>query len=229
MTPNDPAHIHLTLLQHADSAFPSGAVSFSWGLEALVNRGLVISAEDLRDFMATQITNRWANMDRAMLVHAHDTGMNLNRLAWLDALIDAQTLSAEQRQGSRQMGAAMVQMHRELATDHAEALAEALSNGTLRGHLPLVQGVLWRALGMDAVQAQTAAAHGLCATLLSAAVRLSVIGHRGAQKIHSTLLPVMTDILHQPVPDPQQVHGFTPQIEIASMMHETDEMRLFVN
>ena len=36
----------LAALQHADSFFPSGTVSFSWGLEALRADGLVRNADD---------------------------------------------------------------------------------------------------------------------------------------------------------------------------------------
>ena len=43
--------IPLMLLPHSDSAFPSGAVSFSWGLETLVNRGIVTKADDVQAFL----------------------------------------------------------------------------------------------------------------------------------------------------------------------------------
>jgi urease accessory protein len=36
----------LAALQHADSFFPSGTASFSWGLEALRADGLVRTADD---------------------------------------------------------------------------------------------------------------------------------------------------------------------------------------
>ena len=65
--------IPLMLLQHSDSAFPSGAVSFSWGLETLVNRGIVTKADDVQAFLYAQLTARWASLDRIMLVHAHQS------------------------------------------------------------------------------------------------------------------------------------------------------------
>jgi len=36
----------MALLQYGDSFFPSGAVSFSWGLEVLVSEGRLISFAD---------------------------------------------------------------------------------------------------------------------------------------------------------------------------------------
>lgn len=221
--------IPLMLLQHSDSAFPSGAVSFSWGLETLVNRGIVTKADDVQAFLYAQLTARWASLDRIMLVHAHQSWSDPDRIAWLDTLLEAQSLSAEQRQGSRQMGTAMLQMHCKLGTKRAKELSAAISKGKLYGHVSVVQGVLWRALNFDSYQAQSMAAHGLSTAVLSAAVRLSVIGHEDAQRIHSVLLPAVAAALQKSVSEPEEAHSFAPQIEIASMMHEMDEMRLFMN
>jgi urease accessory protein len=127
------------------------------------------------------------------------------------------------------MGAAMLQMHCKLGTKRAKELSTAISKGRLYGHVSVVQGVLWRALNFDSYQAQSMAAHGLSTAVLSAAVRLSVIGHEDAQRIHSVLLPAVAAALQKPVLEPEEAHSFAPQIEIASMMHEMDEMRLFMN
>ena len=221
--------IQLMLMQHSDSAFPSGAVSFSWGLETLVNRGIVTKADDVQAFLNAHLTARWANLDRVMLVHAHQSWSDPDRISWLDTLTEAQSLSAEQRQGSRQMGAALLQMHCKLGTKRAKELSAAILKGKFYGHVPVVQGVLWRALNFDSYQVQSMAVHGLSTAVLSAAVRLSVIGHEDAQRIHSVLLPAVAAALQEPVLEPEEAHSFTPQIEIASMMHEMDEMRLFLN
>ena len=221
--------IPLMLLQHSDSAFPSGSVSFSWGLETLVNRGMVTKADDVQAFLNAHLIARWASLDRVILVHAHQSWSDPDRISWLDTLTEVQSLSAEQRQGSKLMGAAMLQMHCKLGTKTARELSAGISKGKLYGHVPVVQGVLWRALNFDSYQAQSMAAHGLVTSILSAAVRLSVIGHADAQRIHSAFLPAVFAALQEPVLEPEEAHSFTPQIEIASMMHEMDEMRLFMN
>lgn len=217
------------MLQHADSAFPSGAISFSWGLEALVNRGAVTGAAGVEAFLAAHVTGRWADIDRAMLVHAHAAGDDMDRLARLDALMDAQSLAAEQRLGSTRMGLAFLGVHVKLNSARASLLRKAVTGGSLHGHVPVMQGAIWHEMGLGADQAQAMAAHGLCAGILGAAVRLSVIGHVDAQTIHTTLRPRIEAILARPVCAPDEAHGFTPHIEIASMLHETDQMRLFVN
>ena len=54
----------LALLQHGDSFFPSGAVSFSWGLETLAEDGRVATAADVAAFLEGQLRWRWATCDR---------------------------------------------------------------------------------------------------------------------------------------------------------------------
>lgn len=48
----------LAALQHADGFFPGGAASFSWGLEALRNDGLVATADDVTQFIAGKLRHR---------------------------------------------------------------------------------------------------------------------------------------------------------------------------
>jgi urease accessory protein len=51
-------HSLFITLQHADSFFPSGATSFSWGLETLCAEGAIQSASDLNTFIEGQLQAR---------------------------------------------------------------------------------------------------------------------------------------------------------------------------
>ena len=219
----------LAMLQHADSMFPSGAVSFSFGLETLVNRGIVAGCRDLEAFLTAQLRGRWADLDRPILWHAHHTGDDLAALACLDALVNAQSLSVEQRLGSTRMGQALLGVHQKLGTPLAGAYAEMITRDSGFGHLPVVQGLLWRALGISANEMLVMSAHSVLTSMLGAAIRLSVVGYIQAQRIHAALLPVIAEILETPICAPEETHAFVPQIDIASMLHETDDVRLFVN
>ena len=226
--PEKPATM-IAALQHADTVFPSGSVSFSWGLEALYNRGVVVNRSTLAAFAAAHIQSRWATLDRVILVHAYRAGDNLQSICALDALSEAQSLSSEQRVGSSRMGMAFLRTHQKLGTPLADDYAALINRDEAYGHMPVVQGLMWGQLGFEESQIQAMAVHGICTGLLSAAVRLSIIGHVDAQAIHSGLLPRIARILSVPVCRAEEAHSFIPQIEIASMNHETDEMRLFAN
>ncbi len=223
------ADMTLAAFQHADSFFPSAAVSFSWGLEALSNRGLVATRDDLSKFVNAQLIHRWAGFDRPVLVHAHAAAPELAALAELDFLVEAQTLAREQREGSRRMGAALLSVHAKLATPGAEDFLSDVQRGDACGHLAVAQGLVWRQLGFDAELVQLMAAHGMCTGLLGAAVRLAIIGHVDAQLILREMHRSVENVLAQPVCGPDALNSFVPQTEIASMNHETDDMRLFAN
>lgn len=219
----------MAMLQHADSAFPGGAISFSQGLESLVNSGLVSGREQVADFLIAQLQQRWATLDRPILVHAADSAFDIDALATLDALIHAHTLVTEQRTGSIKMGNALLSIHSRLGSPGAALLAARIGAGSLRAHLPVIQGALWAQAGFDRSNIQIMAAHGLCTGLLSAAVRLSAIGFIDAQRIHSDAISVIEQLIAQPVTSADQINNFVPTVDIMCMHHETDDMRLFMN
>src|SRR5688572_13441511 len=64
----------LTLLQHGDSFFPSGAFASSWGLETLHADGKVTDTASLTHFITGQLRLRWACCDRPALITAHRAG-----------------------------------------------------------------------------------------------------------------------------------------------------------
>ena len=75
----------LAVLQFGDSFFPSGAVSFSWGLEGLSDSGVVTDADAVRAFVIGQLRARWAEFDRPVVVAAHRARMSLEEVAAIDA------------------------------------------------------------------------------------------------------------------------------------------------
>jgi urease accessory protein len=63
-------------------------------------------------------------------------------------------------------------------------------------------------------------------------VRLGAIGAIEAQRVLGGALPLIAELLEQPVPEPAgavELTGFTPLIEIAAMRQAQAELRLFAN
>lgn len=237
-------HSSLLALQQADSFFPGGAVAWSWGLETLIADGRLGAGMPLprrqrgvqRDrsaevsgFVEGQLRHRWAGFDRTFLSAAWHAASDIQGLCALDAQVEALTLAEELRLGSRRVGQSLLGVHLAMGTPGAEAYQRCVLAGDAPGHLAVVQGLLWQRLGMDHEHCQLAAAHGLCTGLVSAAVRLGVMGHLDAQRVLTAIQPLLLDILARPVPDLEDACGFTPMAEIAVMRHETQELRLFAN
>lgn len=219
----------LNALQHGDSFFPSGAASFSWGLEALCEDGTVTNAEDVSQFVIAQVVHRWACFDRGALVAAYRAKADLQTLADIDAQVNAQTLSLKMREGSTRTGASILSVYTKLGHSSASSYQELIRNGEAFGHLTVMQGFLWAMCGLPEREAEVLSAHTLCVGLLGAALRLGAIGHIEAQSILSSTHPVISEVLQKPAPALDEWRAFTPMTEISVMRHEVADSRLFAN
>ena len=98
----------LSALQHGDSFFPSGGVAFSSGLEMLHADHEVASSEQLATFVEGQLRHRWASCDACALMAAYRANGNLDRIAAVDAIVEAVSLAMELREGSKRAGASLL-------------------------------------------------------------------------------------------------------------------------
>ena len=219
----------LGALQYADSFFPSGSIAFSWGLETLRLDGEIVSTGQVAQFLEAQLLHRWATFDVPVLVAAMRAHGRLDRLADLDDLVEAMTLATELREGSRRAGASLLKVHAGLCTPGAAEYREAVAQRKARGHLPVVQGLLWKASGLSEEACRAVSAHTLCTSIVSAALRLGMIGHLDAQKILVQVRPVLVELLELPAADVEEVYAYAPHAEIAVMRHEVQDSRLFAN
>jgi urease accessory protein len=219
----------LLALQHGDSFFPGGAVSFSWGLEALYRDGEISDADAVMRLAAGQLRSRWAAFDRPVLLHAHGLAGDGAALRHLDHLVEALTLAREFRDGSRRMGAALLAVHSRLGTEGAEDYRGSVMRGEAHGHLAVVQGLVWRSVGLGEHSVQAAAAHGFCVGLLGAAIRLGLIGHIASQHCLRAMRETIRDILATPPAPLDEIGAFAPHIDAAAMRHEVQSIRLFAN
>jgi urease accessory protein len=217
------------MLQHGDSFFPSGSISFSWGLEGLCDDGELHGSDALFQFVVGQLRTRWAGVDRPIVAAAHRSAFDLTRIVQLDDLLDALTLSCGFREASRKIGGALLAMHKRLQTDGAQAYFEAGKTKSPWPHLAIAQGILWRRLGLQEEAAAAISGYVFCVTFLSAAIRLGLIGHAQSQLFLTDLRKEIAIIMESPPPDIQDIGAFTPHTDIASMRHETRHARLFSN
>lgn len=217
------------LLQHGDTFFPSGAVSFSWGLEGAFNAGWVVSKTDLAEFLETQLRNRWATTDRNFVQLAHAQAAHPDAIAELDHMLEAMTLPEEQRIGSRRAGGALLLAHEKLATRGAVDYRRRQRSGEVPGHLAVVHGMLCAGLGLSAGEAEVLSAYTGCSGLLGAAVRLGLVGHVESQRILARAGPLIADLTASPPAPAADANSFTPMHDLAAICHETQHERLFSN
>ncbi|MDT3379745.1 urease accessory UreF family protein [Labrys neptuniae] len=228
MSTLDPSPL-LVALQHADSQFPSGGFAFSQGLEASALLKETLGGWDLADFILTQLGHRWAGADRVALIRAHRCGSELAGVAELDREVEASTFVDGLRAGSRRNGMALLTTHACIGTPKASDYRALVREGSACGHLAVMQGLLWRSVGLDETAAASIGGYQAAASLATAAIRLGLIGAIEAQAILTAALPVIAGICREPVADDEPIRSFNPLTEIAVSFHRGGGQRLFSN
>jgi urease accessory protein len=219
----------LALLQYGDSFFPSGSVSFSWGLEGLVESGAVSGPESFRSFMTGQLQSRWACYERSVVTAAHGAHHDPAAVTAIDQTVEITTLAAELRKASCRMGSAMLLVFARLGHERAASYRGLISREEAFGHLNVMQGMLWAVAGLELDDAVALSAHTFCTGLLSAGVRLGCITHLDAQKLLSFSREEASRLARQPAPPIDSIRTHAPQAEIAVMQHALRDLRLFAN
>lgn len=219
----------LSALQFADSFFPGGGITLSWGLEQLRTDGELSSAQELIAFVEGQLSQRWAMFDAPALSAAWQASDDLGRLRVIDSTLEAMTLAMELRDGSRRAGSALLNVHARLGNAAAKRFRSLVLDASTPGHLAVVQGLVWRQQGLPEPTCRAIAAHLLVTGLVSAALRLGLVGHLQAQAAINQLRSLLAGLLEQPVADFDEIAAFTPATDVASMRHEQAEARLFGN
>lgn len=214
-------------LQHGDSAFPSSASAFSWGLETLVNDGRIGDADALRAFIESQLRHRWAPMDRPMLQRSYRASGEIAEIAMVDREIEAMALVPEFGAASRQMGRALLRVHARLDTPGATAYRELLRRDALPGHGLAVEGLVRWGQALGESDALVLSAYGLVNSLCGAMVRMGRLGPLESQAVMQRVAPVVEELIEDAPERPSA--SFVPETDAAGLRHEYGSMRIFGN
>lgn len=189
----------LRVLTLGDSAFPSGGLAFSGGLEAAVHAGHVRDEDGLRTFVVAVLRGRWALADRVFLARcARSPG--LAGAMVVDHEVETTASVAHLRRASRRAGRAALGTHVALGSPEAAEFAAAVDAGRSPGHLVVVQAVCLRAGGLDPSEVELVSAWTLVAQLAAAGLRLGLCGHLGAQRVIASGNCVTAEVLAEPPP-----------------------------
>lgn len=211
----------LLALQLGDSAYPSGAFGFSWGLEGAIAEGHVDRAS-FSDWLAVEMLQRWARFDKPVLNEAWKrTGDDL--LDW-DCEVDLLFWAEPLRQRSVEAGAAFLAAASRMDVPVARDLLLAKDEGQAHGHLPVAQGAVYTGMGLPLNHALATSAYAAAQGLASAAVRLGLISAFDGQRALTDVRPALAEAAQ---PRTELPSAFAPISEIV-MLRPADG-RLFVN
>lgn len=223
----------LRLLQLADSGFPTGAFTFSHGLEGLVVAGKVRNEPDVAEFIAAHVREGFAGIECPAMIHAWRAARNadLLTLVQLDARLDALKAVPVYRSGSMRTGRRLLESSVGIVSGaRFDYLRKCVQTGNTPGHHAVVFGVVMEAADLDEAVASLALGAGFVGGLAAAAVRLGVIGQGAAQRmvtgLHDLVAAAAARGRTMPIDD---MGAYLPMIDIAGLRQPALRGRVFAS
>ena len=219
----------LQLMWLASPALPVGGFSYSEGLEAAVEAGLVTNEAQATDWLAAQLQLALARSDLPLLAQAcsawaaHDAA----RVAALNQWQRATRESAELRAQAEQMGRSLLDWLRNgsHATDVRIPMLAALQPAPL---WPVAFALAATLAGAAARDTLLAYAFSWAENMAQAAMKAVPLGQAAAQRLLSRLAGEIPAAVEQALvlpDDERQAHA--PMLAILSAQHEVQYSRLF--
>ncbi len=219
----------LQLLWLASPALPVGGFSYSEGLEAAVEAGLVGDEAAAADWLLSQLDLGLARAELPVLAAACEAWRSgdSGRAAALNDWLRRTRETAEQRAQAEQMGRALLDWLRngEQAADPRVAQLAALA--------PAPQWVVAFALaatlgGAAPREALLACAWGWAENMVQAAMKAVPLGQAAAQRILSRLAAALPGVVAQAAQRSEgEWQAHLPMLAILGAQHETQYSRLF--
>lgn len=236
----------LKLMHLADSAFPIGAASHSFGIETLAAEG-TLTAPQIERFL-TDLLWESGKLEagfcrQAYHICASDAAAP-HFITWmkLNHLIAATKGARESRDASATLGRRFLQMVAQL--EAAPAL-QAHYQQSIQTHIEIhycaAFGLVGGHLGLDEEETVLAYLQQMIMGMVSACQRLLPVGQGRAGEILWRLKPVLaavaqsSQVLSTPDQSPPeklpfpQFSTFTPLVDLGSMRHPTLPTRLFIS
>jgi urease accessory protein len=221
----------LPLIWLASPALPIGGFSYSEGLEAAVDAGLVHNESSASAWVNDQLHLSLARADLPVLARALPAWRRRDwaRLTELDAWVRQTRETAEMRLQTEQMGRSLIEW---LKTVQPEALAAQHAPTALQAPTYPVAFGLALALHTPAItpvrDSLLAFAFGWAENMVQAAIKAVPLGQAAGQRLLARLMadiPAVVDKASQLLDSERQ--SFCPMLAILSARHETQYSRLF--
>jgi len=218
----------LRLMRLASPSLPVGGFSYSEGLEAAVEHGLVRDEAGTLAWLADQLRLALVPSELAVVAHAA-RAWRRDDLVEIAALNDWQIASREAReprQQSEQMGRSLAQWLRHL--DPPEPRLAALESLSPAPSWPVAFALAGVATGAPVAAIALAFAAGWAEAMVQAALKSVPLGQSAGQRVLAALaaeIPAAVDAALALERDAMQ--AFTPMLAILASRHEVQYSRLF--
>ena len=221
----------LALLQAGDSFYPTGGYAHSFGLEGLVQEGVVTDRATLREFLLRAALPSLGRVDLPIAAHAWRAFAEpdwpaVERLCRLSSALRA---PREARAASEAIGRQRAEL---AAALHQGTLAPEFVRRANEGgwpHAATVSAALeGRVTGAPLEAVLAAVCYSNLAGLIAAAMKLLRLGQNGAQSLLAEALAASPSLLADASQRPlEEIGWYNPWLDIAAARHETAAARLY--
>ena len=221
------------LLQAGDSFYPTGSYSHSFGLEGLVQQGVVRDRATLRDFVFLSALPALRHTDLPLAAHAWRAFATPDwlRLGELCVLSSALKTAREARAASENIGRQRAEL---MATLRAHPLAQDFLRRTAAENWPhsaaISAALEGRVLGAPLTAVLSGISYATLSSLLSAAMKVLRLGQNASQSLLTEALAAApTLIAAAETAAFEDIGWFNPWLDIAAARHEAADSRMFIS
>lgn len=221
------------LLQAGDSFYPTGSYAHSFGLEGLVQEGVVHDRATLREFMLLSVLPALRQAELPLAAHAWRAlgAEDWQQVGALCRLSSALKTAKEARLAADNIGRQRTEL---IATLRPHPLASAyLKRAAAEGwpySAAIAAALEGRVLGAPLPAVLGGVYYASLAAVLSAAMKLLRLGQNASQSLLTELLQQAPAVIAAAEQVPQEEIGwFNPWLDIAAARHEHADSRMFIS
>ncbi|QCO01340.1 urease accessory protein UreF [Azospirillum argentinense] len=223
---------HLTkLLAWLSPSFPVGGFSYSHGIEAAVEQGLVRDRDTLARWMDGILRHGGGRTDGMLFAAAHRAVLagDETGFAWVVERADAMRASSETALESRAQGQAfLIAVRAAWPLEGMERWDRVIADSGRPVAYAVAVALATALIGVPEGPALSAYLHAFTANLVSAGVRLVPLGQTDGQKALAALDSVVHSAAEAALAAPLDDLGSRAMaVDWTSMIHETQYTRLF--
>lgn len=223
------------LLQASDSYYPTGAYAHSFGLEGLVQAGMVHDRETLRAFIFLSVLPALRQAELPLAAHAYaaldPVSPDWVKIGELCVLSHALKSAKEARTATENIGRQRAEL---AAALHGHPLAKAYLERAAAGAWPFSSAISaaleGRVIGAPLEAVLAGLTYASIGGLLAASMKIMRIGQNASQSLLTEALGQAPAIIAAASVVPlDEIGWFNPWLDIAAARHETADGRMFIS
>lgn len=233
------------MLQMGDTFYPTGAYAHSFGLEGMIEQGVVGDRETLREFLVRSALPALRQAELPVVIHAWkalgavvgramgggDSDAEWRKVGELCVLASALKSAKEARFAAENIGRQRVELAAKLRGHPLAVEFVRRAEAEKWPYSPAIAAALEaRVLGAPLEAALASVYYANIAGLLAAAMKLLRLGQNGAQTLLTEMMMRAPEIVATAKTVPvEEIGWFNPWLDIAAARHERAAARLFIS